>query len=404
MSYEPAEATQQPSIGAVETLHQNIGRIKTVALRALDEKLPWYRELPAGQRAQLGQVASQGLNSFASWFANPSRTGRLHMHQVVANVFGDTPSELSRTVSLRQASQLLRTMLEAIETSLPSVMNEQDKASTREAVLWYSREIAFALADVYARAAETRGSWDTRLESLLLDAVLRGDDQDEIRSRSAAFGWKSTHGIIVAAGFSPSDDKPGLLASLRQKARRARLEALIGVFSDQLVIVFGGVTDISEFESQIQGFFAAAPSPIVYGQSVGSLLEAHKSAHAATVGLVAARSWPNAPHPVAAHELLPERVLNGDASARKTLTTDVYQPLVNAGNQLLETVDVYIQLGQSLEATAREMFIHVNTVRYRLRRVTQTTGLDPTLARDAYVLQIALSLGRLEGSRDPHES
>ena len=39
------------------------------------------------------------------------------------------------------------------------------------------REVAFGAATVYAQAAESRGAWDARLESVVVDAVLRDDAQ-----------------------------------------------------------------------------------------------------------------------------------------------------------------------------------------------------------------------------------
>ena len=74
---------------------------------------------------------------------------------------------------------------------------------------------------------------------------------------------------------------------------------------------------------------------------------------------------------------------------------DTQSTLAAAGTNLLETVDTYCELGHSLEGTARELFIHANTVRYRLRRVSEITGWDPLVPRDAYVLQTALAVGRL---------
>ena len=38
----------------------------------------------------------------------------------------------------------------------------------------------------------------------------------------------------------------------------------------------------------------------------------------------------------------------------------------------------YLEQGYSLEATARLLFVHPNTVRYRLRRVSELTGLVPS--------------------------
>jgi DNA-binding PucR family transcriptional regulator len=55
----------------------------------------------------------------------------------------------------------------------------------------------------------------------------------------------------------------------------------------------------------------------------------------------------------------------------------------------------YLEQGFSLEATARMLFVHPNTVRYRLRRVTDLTGLSPTDGRDGITLWVAVVLGRL---------
>jgi DNA-binding PucR family transcriptional regulator len=41
------------------------------------------------------------------------------------------------------------------------------------------------------------------------------------------------------------------------------------------------------------------------------------------------------------------------------------------------------------------MFIHPNTVRYRLKRVGEITGYSPANPRDSFTLRVALTLGRL---------
>jgi len=55
----------------------------------------------------------------------------------------------------------------------------------------------------------------------------------------------------------------------------------------------------------------------------------------------------------------------------------------------------YLDLGRSLEGTARALFVHPNTVRYRLRRVADITGWDPADPREGFVLQVAITAGRL---------
>ena len=70
--------------------------------------------------------------------------------------------------------------------------------------------------------------------------------------------------------------------------------------------------------------------------------------------------------------------------------------LAEAGGDLLQTVTMLAQCGGSIEGSARALFVHANTVRYRLRRVADVTGRNPTDPHDALTLQVALMLGRLQ--------
>ena len=59
------------------------------------------------------------------------------------------------------------------------------------------------------------------------------------------------------------------------------------------------------------------------------------------------------------------------------------------------TVSTFLRHGGSLEATAKELNVHPNTVRYRLKKAAETTGWDATNPRDAFVLNTAIALGRM---------
>ena len=100
-----------------------------------------------------------------------------------------------------------------------------------------------------------------------------------------------------------------------------------------------------------------------------------------------------------AEDLLPERALDGDDDAVARLVTEVYDLLLAEDPALVETLSAYLERTGSLEGTARELFVHPNTVRYRLRRVADVTGLTPTIPRDAWSLRMALALGRLGEDR-----
>ncbi|MDN5932184.1 MAG: helix-turn-helix domain-containing protein, partial [Pseudonocardia sp.] len=76
---------------------------------------------------------------------------------------------------------------------------------------------------------------------------------------------------------------------------------------------------------------------------------------------------------------------------------DLLAPLHIAGGALLDTLTAYLDGGGALESCARTLFVHPNTVRYRLRRVSELTGRAPTEPRDAHVLRTALVTTRLGG-------
>ena len=78
------------------------------------------------------------------------------------------------------------------------------------------------------------------------------------------------------------------------------------------------------------------------------------------------------------------------------LRHDVYGALARAGGELLETLDAFFAAGGVLESAARALFVHPNTVRYRLQRVAEVTGLSPLDPRDAFALRMALAIGRLD--------
>lgn len=358
----------------------------------MDASLPWFRNLPADQRAWVMLVAQAAIASFLAWLRDPDRNP-----EVAGEVFGAAPRELARSVSLQQAVALVKTTVELVEEQVDQLAAPGEEAPLREAVLRYSREVAFAAADVYARFAETRGAWDTRLQALLVDALLRGDPEDALVSRVAAIGWTDLSPVAVVVGPAPDGDVDQVLRAVDRAGRRHGIDVLTGVQGDRLVVVMGGVGDPLQATVPLLSEFGEGP--VVVGHAVPKLTDAAASARAATAGARAVAAWPGAPRPVAASELLPERVLIGDVEAREQLVLDVYQPLRDAGSALLDTLAVYFDTGGTLEGAARALFVHPNTVRYRLRRISEVCGLSPTTPRDAFALRLALAIGSLEDTK-----
>ncbi len=376
------------SAATVRRLERNMGTLADAAITRMDEALPWYRAMPAENRSWVNLVAQAGVAAFVEWFRHPNAE-----QAISADVFGTAPRELTRSVTLQQTVELVRVVIAVVEEQIGAIVAPGDEAAVREAVLRYSREIAFAAAEVYAQAAEARGAWDARLEALVVDALLRGEADDSLRSRAAALGWGASESVVVVVGQTPDAAPEVVVDEIRRVARASHLDVLTGVQGDRLVAILGGGSDPVRATRHLVAQFG--PGPVVVGPAVADLLAAGHSAAAAVAGLLAAPAWPEAPRPVLADDLLPERVLSGDAIARQTLVNEVYLPLQASGSALLDTLAAYLEQTASLEATARVLFVHPNTVRYRLRRVGEIVGYVPSDPRDAFTLRLAMALGRL---------
>jgi DNA-binding PucR family transcriptional regulator len=362
----------------------------------MEEHLRWYRELSAEERSQVGLVAQAGISQFIAWFHQEES----HPPSAIS-IFANAPQELTRSVSLRQTLDLVRTVVDVVESRVENLAGPGDEQLLRESVLRFSREIAFAAAEVYAGAAEARGAWDARLEALVVDAVLRGEADDSMQSRASALGWGDVADVTFVVGSTPAVAGGAVPAvdDLRRSVRQHGVEALAIVQRSRLIAILGGTREATRVVEAVADCFG--PGPVVVGPTVPHLFAAGRSARAALSGLAAAAAWPDAPRVLESDVVLPERALAGDPPARRILVERIYRPLAATHAPLLQTATAYLESGGSLEASARALFVHPNTVRYRLGRISDVTGYDLTSPREAWTVRIALALGRLAATPAP---
>ena len=152
---------------------------------------------------------------------------------------------------------------------------------------------------------------------------------------------------------------------------------------------------------KICSVFAPSKKPICVSSLVEGVSEISSELTATLASIAVAPAVKHLPHIIHTDDVLPERSLIGDSTAFNTLYNKVYQSLAPYSNDdpTLETIDMFLRFGGALDQTAHELNVHPNTVRYRLRKVAQTTGWDATDPRAAYVLQTAITIGRI---RDSH--
>lgn len=398
-AHVPAPATVHDALPdtLLRRVKQYSGRLATEAVHSMQDQLPYFGDLDAAQRASVQLVVQTAVVNFVEWIQDPEGNVKF-----TVQAFQIVPQDLARRITLLQTVEMVRVAMEFFEKWLPLLArNDAQLRALTESVLRYGREIGFAAASIYASAAESRGAWDSRLEALVVDAVVRGDTGPQLLSRAAALNWDSDAPATVIIGTPPPEQNVSVPLAIHNTAKQYDRSALSVVQGSYLVaIVSGAIKPTEKFVGALLDHFADAP--VVIGPTMPNLGSAHASSSEAMAGMEAVVGWPSAPRPVHSLELLPERALNGDESAMTALIESLVRPLAQGGSTLSSTLEAYLDSGGSVESCARILFIHPNTVRYRLKKISEITRRDPTNPRDAYVLRIAATVGRLTHFR--HET
>lgn len=391
-AHVPAPATVHDALPdtLLRRVKQYSGRLATEAVHSMSDQLPYFGDLDAAQRASVQLVVQTAVVNFVEWIQDPEGNVKF-----TVQAFQVVPQDLARRITLLQTVEMVRVAMEFFEKWLPLLArNDAQLRALTESVLRYGREIGFAAASIYASAAESRGAWDSRLEALVVDAVVRGDSGPQLLSRAAALNWDSDAPATVIVGTPPPEQNVSVPLAIHNTAKQYDRSALSVVQGSFLVaIVSGSVRSTERFVSELLDHFA--DGPVVIGPTTPNLSTAHSSAVEAMAAVEAVAGWPGAPRPVHSLELLPERALNGDPTAVRALIDSVTTPLGKGGETLNTTLETYLDSGGSVESCARELFVHPNTVRYRLKKIAEITRRDATNPRDAYVLRVATTVGRL---------
>jgi DNA-binding PucR family transcriptional regulator len=288
----PLELLENLPEAAQRRLKQYSGRLATEAVQAMTDRLPFFGELEASQRASVQLVVQTAVVNFAEWLRNPhSDVG------YTAEAFALVPQDLTRRIALRQTVDMVRVTMEYFEEVVPMLArNEEQLTALTVGILRYSRDLAFAAASSYADAAEARGSWDSRMEASVVDAVVRGDTGPELLSRAAALNWDTTAPATVVVGTPPPDRVELASEDIRDIANRHGRAALTDVHGTWLVaIVSGQLSPTDKFLAELMRAFS--DGPVVVGPTAPTLSAAYHSASESISGMNAVAGWSGAPRP-----------------------------------------------------------------------------------------------------------
>ncbi|MFH9090785.1 PucR family transcriptional regulator [Streptomyces sp. NPDC017673] len=299
------------------------------------------------------------------------------------------------------------TLVHRVWTDLSGTGHALEAEDLREVVSALIRaigEATVALTEGYetAHRAAIRGEEAMRRE--FVDDLLDGrTDLGRLAERAERFGLRlvGPHSVAVArAGkpFGAGDDTPRYVEEALT-ARFTPQDVLITTKDSLLVCVSpGAVPDVADFFATAVRSAVDEPCRIAVSRprpGPSGIVRSYQEARgtldlAAQLGLTAPRVY--------ASDLLVFQVLGRDRAAITDLVATVLGGLEEARGgprALLATLDAYFASGCLNTTTARRLGVSVRTVTYRLTRIRQLTGQDPTDPGQRYILQTAALGARL---------
>ncbi|WP_165777244.1 PucR family transcriptional regulator [Bifidobacterium primatium] len=401
---------RQPHIDTHPDLPPIIRQIVLTAQDKMNADVAWYRALTPDDKNQLNIVAETAVANFVSWYEevkdiilDPNVPAQDLPRPHTDEIFFVAPLEFTKSISLNQVVELTRFIVDQMEANVSRFAEPGKEQATSGAMLYYSREVAFSAANVYASSAQARGDWDARLEALTIADLLDGTTSHQVASRLNLLGWRSDFSCFAIVGMlSHTGDISLALAHrhVREAVRTLGGECLISEHDGLTVMLIDPRHGMESTDFTLALLPLFDDSAVCVGPVRDGLAGASYTMRAAMHSRQASKCLTNVPRPLRADDVLPERALLGDDDARRELYDNVYRVLRgdDEHNPLLLTLSTFLRSGNSLDITARELNVHPNTVRYRLKRSVEVTGWDPMDPREAYVLLTAIKIGMmLEG-------
>ncbi|MFV0460733.1 MAG: PucR family transcriptional regulator [Actinomycetales bacterium] len=302
-----------------------------------------------------------------------------------------------------------------------------DPDQPREAALWLLRaadDAVAAMIEGYQEAVAGMVRLEESTRYQIVEALLAGGSAArEAATRAGTLGIHLAGPMVVLAAERRDGFGQNAAASLPPRIERA----LRGRFSDAVALVM-------MWDDRLLTI-AAAPDRAAADGVVGAVDKALRDVLGAPrdpdgeqvwrVAVSAARAGPAAVRTgyleavdvldlarrvgldqevVHGDELAVYRVLLRDREAAWELVESTLSGLLTArhrGEDLLRTVQVYFDTGANATATARQLHLSVRAVTYRLQRVAELTGHDPTDLRERLTLSTAVVVAGLLGWPPP---
>ncbi|HEY4408416.1 MAG TPA: helix-turn-helix domain-containing protein [Acidimicrobiia bacterium] len=267
---------------------------------------------------------------------------------------------------------------------------------------------ATVLAVELARLASVAEA-EHRVGRDLLEDLVRGHDRRRALQRARAFGFDLARPYRIALVHPAGAPDPGagaddVLPAVRRLGRELGIGLIAAARPEGVLLLAAGDPPWAKVHQALErdhgpGGPGASPGVTVRWRiAVGGPCREPADAPRSYRESLLIRPLQQAPAsaPVLAWESLGVyRILSSldDVSALERLVAEQLGPLLDhdaeRGSQLVETLHHYLESGGSPTSTAKALFVHASTVKYRLSRIRDVGGYDLAAPSTRFALQLA---------------
>jgi sugar diacid utilization regulator len=254
---------------------------------------------------------------------------------------------------------------------------------------------------------------ELRLRRDLVHDLLAGTDDESALARADALDYdlRRAHRVVVVEGKGRSPAHDDLLSAVRRAMRQAQLTGLFETWSGNVAVVTAGQMDWEKLRRMISSDLTGGQIHIGVGSACSSPSQLPQSLHEAGLALRLQKTLLPGSGACEYPKLGVFRMLAAipDLTDVNGFVREWIGSLLDydarKGAELVHTLTQYLEHGGNYDATAAKLSVHKSTLKYRLQRIRELTGLELNDPDVHFNLQLATrAWGTLEAVRSerPH--
>ncbi|MGE3287631.1 MAG: PucR family transcriptional regulator [Pseudonocardia sp.] len=238
---------------------------------------------------------------------------------------------------------------------------------------------------------------ELRIRRDLVDELLTGTDEESALTRAIALRYdlQRPHRVLVVEGRGRMRDTDVLFQAVRNAAREESAGSLLVARGAQVVLLADREADWDALRAAILRELGGGRARVGVGEVCGRVADFPRSYRQARLALrlLAVAEWDD--RVVRFDDLGVYRLLAGVddlAEVERFVQQWIGELLAydqQRGADLVRTLAFYLDRGGSYSATSSALVVHRNTLKYRLQRIRQISGLDLSDPETCFNLQLA---------------